>query len=103
MTTSKSLKTYGVAAAALCAAAAGGYVARAGGVADGAVNARPAPSAAVGAPVSFADIVQRVAPAVVSIEVEGKIGPHPIADQFGGGEGDGDDDSGGLPPELRRF
>jgi serine protease Do len=101
MTTSKSLKTYGVAAAALCAAAAGGYVARAGGVADGAVNGRPAPSAAVGAPVSFADIVQRVAPAVVSIEVEGKMGPRPVAL-----EGDGQDDGGSpqnLPPELRRF
>jgi len=37
----------------------------------GAVNNRPAPVAA-GAPASFADIVERVAPAVVSIEVEGK-------------------------------
>jgi serine protease Do len=101
MTTSKSLKTYGVAVAALCAAATGGYVARAGGAADGAVNARPAPSAAVGAPVSFADIVQRVAPAVVSIEVEGKAGPRRIAlDE------DGQDDGAppqNLPPELRRF
>jgi serine protease Do len=40
----------------------------------GAVNSRPAP-AAPAAPMSFADIVQRVAPAVVSIEVEGKARP----------------------------
>jgi serine protease Do len=101
MTTRKTLTTYGVAAAALCAAAAGGYVARAGGVADGAVNAHPVPSAAVGAPVSFADIVQRVAPAVVSIEVDGKVGPRRIAL-----DGEGQDDGGlppGLPPEFRRF
>jgi serine protease Do len=101
MMTRKSLTTCGVAAAALCAAAAGGYVARAGGVADGAVNARPVAGAAVGAPVSFADIVQRVAPAVVSIEVEGKMGPRRVAL-----DGDGQDDESppqNLPPELRRF
>ncbi len=106
MDTRKKLATYGVAAAALCAAAAGGYVARAGGVTEGAVNARPVAAAAVGAPVSFADIVQHVAPAVVSIEVEGKIGPRAISEQF---QGFGDDQDGpggppdGFPPELRRF
>ena len=100
MATRKSLTTYGVAAAALCVAAAGGYVARAGAAADGAVNARPLASASVGAPVSFADIVQKVAPAVVSIEVEGKPGSRRTADA------DGEDDGNlpqGLPPEFRRF
>ncbi len=67
-------KTYlaaGAAAAlALSLAAAGGYWARAS--ADtGAVNAAPTPPAA-GAPASFAGLVQRVAPAVVSIDVERK-------------------------------
>jgi serine protease Do len=103
MTTRKSLSTAGVAAVALCAAAVGGYAARAGGAAEGAVNSRPVASASIGAPVSFADIVQRVAPAVVSIEVEGKVGPRRIAL-----EGDDEDQGGGalppgLPPEFRRF
>ncbi len=44
----------------------------------------------VGAPTSFADIVQRVAPAVVSVDVEGKSDPSHIV--FGGGGGGGDDD-----------
>jgi serine protease Do len=51
------------------------------------------------APASFADIVARVAPAVVSIDVEGKAGPNPAAlsgpTPFGNG-GDG-------APDLRRF
>ncbi len=79
---------------------AGGYIAHAQ---TGAVNATPAPMAA-GAPTSFADIVQRVAPAVVSIDVEGtrKVafsGQAPF--QFGP---DSDDDEDGAPNEgLRRF
>ena len=78
----------------------------------GAVNARPAAAApafgaAPGAPASFADIVQRVAPAVVSIEVEEK-GPTKAAfTRRGPGAGDQDEDGGGdldsLPPQLRRF
>ena len=103
MNTRKSLTIGAVAASALIAAAAGGYVARAGGPADGAVNARPVPVAGVGvgAPVSFADIIQRVAPAVVSIEVEGKVGPRRVA--LDGDGQDGGDLPRGLPPELRRF
>jgi serine protease Do len=101
MTTRKIFTTYGVAAAALCAAATAGYAVHAGVGPEGAVNARPIPNAAVAAPASFADIVQRVAPAVVSIEVEGKIGPRRI-DAEGGDEGEGGLPQ-GLPPELRRF
>ena len=103
MTTRKSLATYGVAAAALCAAATVGYTVHAGVAPEGAVNARPIPSAAVAAPVSFADVVERVAPAVVSIEVEGKAGPRRIG--LGGDDDDGDGGGApqGMPPELRRF
>ena len=50
----------------------------------GPVNS-PTFQAPAGAPPSFADIVQRVAPAVVSIDVEGKAGPSPVA--FGRGQG----------------
>ncbi|THD52747.1 trypsin-like peptidase domain-containing protein, partial [Phenylobacterium sp.] len=101
MSTRKIFTTYGVAAAALCAAATAGYAVHAGVGPDGAVNARPIPNATVAAPASFADIVQRVAPAVVSIEVEGKAGPHRV-DAEGGDEGEGGVPQ-GLPPELRRF
>jgi len=99
MKTNKSMMKAGVAAAALALAGAGGYVAHANGAASaGAVNAQPAPPPATGGLPSFAPIVQRVAPAVVSIEIEGKAAPSPIAAQgFGGG------DLGQLPPEFRRF
>jgi serine protease Do len=105
MTTRKSLTAYGVAAAALCAAATAGYAVHAGVGPDGAVNARPIPNASGSAPASFADIVDRVAPAVVSIEVEGKAAPRRIGMDDGDGQ-DGPDGGGapqGLPPELRRF
>ena len=100
MRKNKLLSNAAVGAAALSLVGAGGFIARAGVAGEGAVNARPvAPSAAVGAPASFADIIQRVAPAVVSIEVEGKLGPQPIAESDGGfGELPN-----GFPPELRRF
>jgi len=70
------------------------------------VNAPSAAPTGV-APVSFADIVQRVAPAVVSIEVEEK-GPTRAAFQRGPRAGDQDQEDGGgdldgLPPQLRRF
>ncbi len=97
MNTNRNLMKAGVAAAALAMAGATGYVAHAAGAAAGAVNARP--TAPVNAPLpSFADIVERVAPAVVSIEVETKVGPSAIAAPFGGG-GDGDQ----IPPEFKRF
>ena len=51
----------------------------------------------VGAPASFADIIQHVSPAVVSIDVEGKSDPSQAAfggaSPFGGGGGDDGDDS----------
>jgi serine protease Do len=99
MKTNRSLMKAGVAAAALALAGAGGYVAHAGVAQPGAVNATPAPAPSTGGLPSFAPIVERVAPAVVSIEIEGKVGPSPIAAQgFGGGDGLDQ-----LPPEFRRF
>ena len=107
----------GAAVGALAAAAlvgAGGQWAHARAE-TGAVNAHPAAAPVSVAPSSFADIVQRVAPAVVSIDVEGKASRSPVALQgpvpFGAPDADedddGDDDSGqgGLPPgfDLRRF
>lgn len=103
----KSLIKFGVAAAALGLAGAGGYMARAGVGADGAVNAQPLAGPNVGAPASFADVIQQVAPAVVSIEVEGRMGPQNVAQSGPGGssgsEAPDGGDGGGLPPELRRF
>jgi serine protease Do len=101
MNNRKSLTAYGVAAAALCSAAAAGYAVHAGVGPDGAINARQIPSASVASPASFADIVQRVAPAVVSIEVEGKAGARRVA--MDGDDQDQGDAPQGLPPELRRF
>ncbi len=78
-----------VGAAAMVLAVAGGYVARA--ESDHAVNAHPAPAPVASAPASFADIVQKVAPAVVSIEVDSAVA-------FGAGHiaaGHGDDHGGG--------
>ncbi len=65
------------------------------------VDSRAAAASAPGAPASFADIVERVAPAVVSIDVEGKasrdaaafIGPLPFTPR----DGDGD------VPDFRQF
>ena len=85
---------------ALMAAAlvgAGGHWAHAKSGEAGAVNPPSAPPAAApvpGAPASFADIVQRVAPAVVSIDVEGKAQRRPVAFE---GRGGGEDDEDGLP------
>jgi serine protease Do len=101
MRKNRLLTNAAIGAVALGLAGAGGYMAHAGAGPEGAVNAAPvAPSAAVGAPASFADIIQRVAPAVVSIEVEGKMGPQRIADSE---DGSGGGLPQGLPPELRRF
>jgi serine protease Do len=78
--------------ATVALAAAGGYCAYAEA---GAVNP-PGPPAAAAPPQSFADIVAKVAPAVVSIEVVGKATPNvmalgpggqPFSFQFGPGQG----------------
>ncbi|HEY5410048.1 MAG TPA: trypsin-like peptidase domain-containing protein, partial [Caulobacteraceae bacterium] len=90
----------GAAIGALVLAAAGGYWARASAE-TGAVNGPAIAAPAAGAPTSFANIVQRVAPAVVSIDVEHKAGPsqtayssqggNPFSFRFGApGDGDGD-------------
>jgi serine protease Do len=73
-----------------------------------AVNGRAAQPAArastISAPASFADIIDRVAPAVVSIDVEGKAGPSRASFQGGApfgapDDGDSDDDA---PPGAHR-
>ncbi|HEV2363626.1 MAG TPA: Do family serine endopeptidase [Caulobacteraceae bacterium] len=66
--------TLSAAAAALLVAAGGGYFAGASAHASGAVNARP-PAVAPTPPGSFADLVAKVAPAVVSIDVVEKPTP----------------------------
>jgi serine protease Do len=73
------LASAAIGAAAILLAAVGGYWARASAE-TGAVNALPAPAA--GAPASFADIIARVAPAVVSIEIEGKLAPSKAATPY---------------------
>ncbi|HWE47583.1 MAG TPA: Do family serine endopeptidase, partial [Caulobacteraceae bacterium] len=81
----------------------GGYLA--GAHAQGGAETS-APHIAGVAPTSFADIVQKVAPAVVSIDIQGKAGPDHVM-LFGQGaapDGDGDDDDqGALPPGLQQF
>ena len=100
-----------IGAIAVILVGAGGYLTRAS--ADpGAVN-QPAAVAGPGAPASFADIVQKVSPAVVSIDVEGKAQPGPVAFngqglpfmfQFGapdgGQNGDQDGQGGNLVPQA---
>ncbi len=97
----------GAAAGALAAAMVSIGAHAAGNAPVGAVNPAPVAPPAAAAPASFADIVQRVAPAVVSIDVEGKAGPRRVAMQggrggqqpFGFGQGDDndDEDSGSNP------
>ena len=97
-----SSATVGAMAALL--ACAGGDWALAG--VPGPVNARPVtPPPVAGAPMSFADIVQRVAPAVVSIDVVSKA--HPSQTAVGGEEGPfgggGDNAGPPLPPGFEQF
>ncbi|HWF76536.1 MAG TPA: Do family serine endopeptidase [Caulobacteraceae bacterium] len=89
----KSLSTAAVGAGALLLAGAGGWLAHAQSP-DGAVNA-PGRFTAQASPGSFADIVAKVAPAVVSINVVQRASISPAA-QMGQGPGsDGDDEGGG--------
>jgi serine protease Do len=95
----------------------GGYWAQAGAAPGQPVNANTPPASTPiaspgvsGAPTSFADIIERVAPAVVSIDVEGKIGPAHAALEGAtpfAGPGDGDDDQdgqgGGAPFDFRQL
>src|SRR5262245_49051855 len=96
MQTNKSFMKLGAAVAALTLAGATGYAVHAAAP-EGPVNRPQAPVTGT-APASFADIVERVAPAVVSVEVEGK-----AQTSRAGGFGGGDEAPQGLPPELRRF
>jgi serine protease Do len=102
----KTLASSGLAVVAMALSGVAIYTTQAGAQthANKPVNT-PAPAPAGVAPVSFADIVQRVAPAVVSIDIEEK-GPSRALYQRGprGGQDDqGGDGLEGLPPELRRF
>lgn len=76
----------GVAAGAMAALLALG-VNSATASAETSAASRPLASAPMGAPSSFADIVERVAPAVVSIDVEGKASANQLAFGLGGEEG----------------
>ncbi|HEX4712972.1 trypsin-like peptidase domain-containing protein [Phenylobacterium sp.] len=68
----------------------------------GPVNPSPLAAPASAVPASFADIVQRVAPAVVSIDIVGKTGKNDVA--FGDSPFGGDEDGPpGLPPGLQQF
>jgi serine protease Do len=82
----------------------GGYLAGASAQTGTLAGAQAsAPHIAGAAPMSFADIVQKVAPAVVSIDVQGKAGPdHVVFQGPGGAPGDGDDDQDGGPGSLFR-
>ncbi len=102
----KSMVSTGLATAAIVLSGVAIYTSQAGAQPGKPVNTPSAPPAGV-APVSFADIVQRVAPAVVSIDVESKAGPRRTAflEQRRGPDADqGDDEDQGIPGfDLRRF
>ena len=89
----------GAAAGAFMAALAvgGGYLATASAAPAGAVNAQPA-AVQPGAPGSFADVVERVAPAVVSIDVEGKADPSQVSFFGIPDQGDDQDQAPGAAP-----
>jgi serine protease Do len=99
--TKKELLFGAVGALSAAAILAGGQMAAAAVNDGGAVNAHPIAPVAAAAPPSFADLVERVAPAVVSVDVEGHAGRratsfqgqgpggNPFGDDGGGG-GDGD-------------
>ena len=104
----------GLFAGALVGAVAGlfafGLIAHAADSAKGPVNKPPAVANIAspnGLPGSFADIVANVAPAVVSIDVEGKAKPEPASLQgpFGASPDDGDDgdDGDSIPFGPFRF
>src|SRR6185437_16792194 len=111
----KTLASSGLAIVAMALSGVAVYTTQAGAQAahEGAREAgkpvnTPAPAPTSAAPASFADIVQRVAPAVVSIDVEEK-GPTRAAYVHHGpnAQDQDQDDEGGdldsLPPQLRRF
>jgi serine protease Do len=88
----------GAGAAALAIAAGGAWASSAAGPVNPAAPALP--PAVAGPPASFADIVERVAPAVVSVDVELRARPTPLA--MFGAPGSAPDPSDPLDG-LRRF
>ncbi len=93
----KTIIGSGLSALALVAAGAALGSAHAGAQTSAArpVNT-PRPAPAPGTPASFADIVERVAPAVVSIDIEEKMGPSRTAFTRGPSAGQEDEDDGLL-------
>jgi serine protease Do len=106
----KTLASSGLAVVAMALSGVAIYTTQAGAQnardASKPVNAPVAAPSSV-APASFADIVQRVAPAVVSIDVEEKAPTRAAHSRRGPSADDQDDqddgDLGALPPQLRRF
>jgi serine protease Do len=112
----RNLAGVGLAAAAVALSGAALYTSQAGAqtgrrasLEPGQPVNTPSPAPTGVAPVSFADIVQRVAPAVVSIDIEGKMGPRRTAynaPQDGPDADDGDDGQGQDNPfgfDMRRL
>ena len=99
MTRKAYLSGAAIGAVAIVLAGAGGYMTRASAEAGGAVNARPAAVAPGGAPASFADIVEQVAPAVVTVVIEGKATPVSLSGPDDSDGADGSND-GGEAPQL---
>ena len=95
--TKKELVSGAIGAAVAAVILAGGQMAVAAGE-TGAVNAHPIAPVATAGPPSFADLVQRVAPAVVSVDIEGHAGRQATAlsgedGPFGGQDNDDNDSS----------
>ena len=86
----KTLIGSGLGALAIALSGAAIYTTQAGAAPNGGPVNTPA-TAAPAAPASFADIVEKVAPAVVSIEVETKAGPQRTAYSVGRGRPGADD------------
>jgi serine protease Do len=109
----KTLASSGLAVVAMALSGVAIYSTQAGAQPGGSRDSKPvntpAPAPVGAAPVSFADIVQRVAPAVVSIDIEEKGPTHASYSGRGPRADDQDEDGGddfdgsGLPPELRRY
>ncbi|MDB5459006.1 MAG: htrA, partial [Caulobacteraceae bacterium] len=92
----KTLIGWGLGALAVALSGAAIYATQAGAATESPVN--PPVAATPSAPVSFADIVERVAPAVVSVDVETKMGPRQAA--FTQGRAPGADEGDGEGPAL---
>ncbi|HLZ73532.1 Do family serine endopeptidase [Phenylobacterium sp.] len=102
--TKKELVSGAVGAAAAVALLAGGHLAVAAATGEpGAVNAHPIAPPAAAAPPSFADLVARVAPAVVSVDIEGHASRQATALSEGGPFGGDDSDDGDPLGAFRRL